>query len=57
MAAVTITYPDEYRDRIVEAICTRFCYPETVEVDGEDAPNPQTPEQFAADTLAKWVKS
>ena len=57
MAAVTITYPDEYRDRIVEAICTRFCYPETVEVDGEDTPNPQTPEQFAADTLAKWVKS
>jgi hypothetical protein len=57
MAEVTITYPDEYRDRIVEALCTRFGYQETVEVDSEDVPNPQTPEQFVGSVLAKWVKS
>lgn len=57
MSAVTITYPDEYRDRIVEALCTRFGYQESVEVDSEDVPNPQTPEQFVGSVLAKWVKS
>lgn len=57
MATVTLTYPDEHRDRIIEAVCTRFGYQSMVEVDGEDVPNPQTEEQFVAGKLADWVRT
>ena len=57
MAQVTITYPDEDRDRIIEAICTRLGYQETVDGDGEDVDNPQSPDEFAATKVAEWVRS
>ena len=57
MAEVTITYPDEHRDRIIEAICTRFGYQSTVDVDGEAVDNPQSPDEFTAEKMADWVRS
>lgn len=57
MAGVTITYPDEARDRIIGAICSRFGYQTTVDVDGEEVDNPQPPDEFAASKVAEWVRS
>ena len=57
MAQVTITYPDAARDRIIEAICARFGYQATVDVDGEDVDNPQSQDDFAATKVAEWVRS
>ena len=56
MAEVTLTYPDEHRDRIIEAICTRFGYQATVDVDGEDVDNPQSPGSRPSPTRLKPLK-
>ena len=57
MTTVTLPYPDEHRDRIIDAVCSRFGYRETVDVDGDAVPNPQTQAQFVAERLAGWVRS
>jgi hypothetical protein len=56
MAEVTLSYPDDQTERIVEAVCTRFGYQATVEVDGELVDNPESDVQFVARQLAEWVK-
>jgi len=56
MASVSITYPDDQTERIVEAVCTRFGYQATVEIDGVAQDNPETDVQFVARQLAEWIK-
>lgn len=56
MATVSITYPDDQTERIVEAVCTRFGYQATVEIDGVDTDNPETDIQFVARQMAEWIK-
>ena len=48
MAQLVITYPDEHKDRIVDAICEKFGY--------DDEEEEKTPEEFVRMQIANWVK-
>tara|TARA_R100000808_G_scaffold18919_1_gene41328 strand:+ start:828 stop:1079 length:252 start_codon:yes stop_codon:yes gene_type:complete len=50
MATLVITYPDEHKDRIVDAICEKFGHDDLEE---EEA---MSKEDFVRMQIANWVK-
>jgi uncharacterized protein YtpQ (UPF0354 family) len=48
MAQLVITYPDEHRDRVIEAMCSKFGY------DAEE--EALTPDEFVALKITVWIK-
>lgn len=48
MAQLVITYPDEHRDRVLEAMCSKFGY------DAEE--EALTPDEFVGLKITGWIK-
>jgi len=59
MTDIIITIPTEHVQRVLEGICGRFGYRETIEEDGELVPNPITRAQFSkakvVEHVIKWL--
>ena len=57
MAKLTITIPDNIKDRVLDALCYSNSYKDEVEnVNGEMVPNPVSKVQFAKDLLKTYIK-
>lgn len=56
MAQISVTIPDELKDRVIDALCGQYGRPETVNVDGVDVPNPTTKNQFAQNIVKSFIK-
>ena len=56
MAQLVITYPDEHRDRIVDAVCDTFRYEEMVDTDDGSLVENVSREEFVKQRLIRWIK-
>ena len=57
MAQLILNYPDEYNDRILEAVCVGYGYRPFVEgPDNNEIPNPVSREEFVKMRIVHWVK-
>jgi len=57
MASINLTIPDGDIDRVLDSICKRFGYRDTIATDEGSAPNPETKLQFVHGLLSKWIRS
>ena len=57
MGQLILNYPDEYEERILDAICSRHGYRPMVDgPDGEVIENPDSPATFVRKRISHWVK-
>ena len=56
MATITITIPNPVANRVIDSVCERYGYEDTIEDDGNRIPNPISKAQFAKQQLIAWVK-
>lgn len=52
MATISITIPDEYKDRVLDGFSYQFGYQDLI----DDLPNPETKAKFCKRMLAKVIK-
>lgn len=57
MATFTITIPTDKVTKTVDAFCSVYGYQPTINVNGEDVPNPETKVNFSKRMVNEFVKN
>ena len=58
MSHLTIHFPDEHEDLVIQSLCRRFGYrPVLLDENDEEVPNPISAADFAKARVVDWIKS